>query len=79
MLAGIPVAPELVRELAERVDEPSASTLRDGLDAGRAAIALTILEREQILLGLDACPDGLGELRGVLLKEHEWRLQHGLV
>jgi hypothetical protein len=79
MLAGIPVAAEIVRELAGLVDEPATSTLRDGLDAGRAAIALTIVEREQILRALEDCPNGLAELRGVLVREHEWRVREGLV
>jgi hypothetical protein len=64
MLAGIPVDVELVRELAERVDEPAASTLRNGLKVGRATFALTIEEREQILRALEDCPDELAELRG---------------
>jgi hypothetical protein len=62
MLAGIPVAAEVVRELAGLVDEPAASTLRDGLEARRAAIALTIEERELILRGLEDCPPPLAEL-----------------
>ena len=28
---------------------------------------------------LEACPDGLAELRGVLVREHEWRVRDGLV
>jgi hypothetical protein len=78
MLAGIPVAPELVLELAGRVDEPASITLTDALAAGRTAIALTIQEREQILRALEDCPDGLAELRGVLVREHEWRVREGL-
>jgi hypothetical protein len=79
MLAGIPVAAEVVRELAHLVDEPAATTLRDGLDSGRTAIALTIVERELILRALEDCPDELAELCGVLVREHEWRVDHGLV
>jgi acyl transferase domain-containing protein len=79
MLVGVPVAPELIRELAERVEEPAASTLRDGLDRGRATFALTIEEREQLLRGLEDWPDGLAELRGVLVRELEWRKRIGLV
>jgi hypothetical protein len=75
MLAGIPVAPEL----AARVDEAAATTLCQGLERGRATFALTIEEREQILRALEDCPDGLAELRGVLVREHEWRLREGLV
>jgi len=44
---------ELVRELAERTDEPAATTLTHALEAGRAVIALTVLDREQILWALD--------------------------
>jgi hypothetical protein len=75
----IPIAAELVRELADQVEEPAASTLRAGLDAGgRTTLALTIEEREQILRGLEDCPDGRAELRGVLVREHEWRVREGL-
>jgi hypothetical protein len=79
MLAGIPVAAEPVWELAELVDEPTASTPHNCLKAGRTTFALTIAEREQILRGLEDCPDGLAELRGVLLAEHEGRVREGLV
>jgi hypothetical protein len=79
MLAGIPVDAELIRELAQRVEDPAASTLRDGLERGRATFALTIEEREQILRALEECPDGLAELRGVLVREHQWRKRTGLV
>jgi hypothetical protein len=34
----------------------------------------TVLEH-----ALDDPPDGLEELRGVLLREHEWRVREGLV
>jgi hypothetical protein len=44
----------------------------------RRVAAPTIPEREAILRVLDDRPGGLGELRGVLLREHEWRLHHGL-
>jgi hypothetical protein len=42
-------------------------------------VALTIPDREAILRALDDPPKGLAELRGVLLREHEWRLRVGLV
>jgi hypothetical protein len=79
MLAGIPVAAELVAEMADRVEDPAASTLRTALEMNRSTIALTIEEREQILRGLEDCPDGLAELRGVLVREQEWRKPEGLV
>jgi hypothetical protein len=68
MLAGVPVAAELVRELADRVAEPSAGTLEAALDAGRAVIALTVADRERILRILEDCLDGLTEPAGVLLR-----------
>lgn len=79
MLAGIPVSPELTRVLADLADEPAAGTLEAGLDADRKVIALTILEREQILRALADCPDWLEELRAVLLLEHEGRVRDGLL
>jgi hypothetical protein len=79
MLAGIPVTAELVRELAARVEEPTAGYLLFALEAGRSIFALTVEDRERILRALDDCPDGLAELRGVLLREHEWRVREGLV
>ena len=42
-------------------------------------MALTIAEREQIIRALDDPPDGLAELRGVLLVEHEGRVRQGVV
>jgi hypothetical protein len=79
MLSGIPVRPELVRELAGIVDEPTATVLGDALERGTAVVALTTEDRERILCALDDPPDGLAELRGVLLREHAWRVQGGLV
>jgi hypothetical protein len=79
MLAGVPVDTELVRELIDRVDEPTAGQLEGALDAGRAVVALTIADRERILRALEDCPDEPAELRGVLLREHEWRRREGLV
>jgi hypothetical protein len=78
VLAGVPVDPELVRKLADLVDEPTAGTLEGCLDAGRAVIALSIEDRARILRALEVCPDELAELRGVLLRGHEWRVREGL-
>jgi hypothetical protein len=41
-------------------------------------LALTIDDREAILRALGDPPDSLGELRGVLLREHKWRVREGL-
>jgi hypothetical protein len=61
-----------------RVDEPTPTALEQALDAERAVVALAIDDRERILRALDECPDGLAELRGVLLEEHTWRRREGL-
>ncbi len=79
IVAGIPLTAELVRTLVDLVDEPAASSLRMALDDDRIAVALTVVERQQVLRGLEDCPDGLSELRGVLLEEHESRVREGLV
>ena len=78
IVAGIPLTAELVKTLADLVDEPAASSLRAALDTDRIGLALTMAEREQILRGLDDPPSGLTELRIVLLREHEWRVREGL-
>ena len=41
-------------------------------------LALTIDERAIILGTLEDPPEGLAELRAVLLNEHEWQQQEGL-
>ncbi len=41
-------------------------------------LALDIPERETIIRALEDPPAGLEELRGVLLREHEWRVREGL-
>jgi hypothetical protein len=83
MLAGIPVNDRLVLDLAQRLRDAdlldTAAVLEDAYDAERRVAALTITAREAILRALEDCPDGLAELRGVLLKEHEWRVREGLV
>jgi hypothetical protein len=47
---------------------------------GAVVLALTIEDRERILLALDDVrADALAELRRVLLREHEWRVRESLV
>jgi hypothetical protein len=82
MLAGIRVPDEDVLQLAlllraARFAE-TAERLEDAYDLETKILALTIAEREQIIRALDDPPDGLAELRGVLLREHEWRVREGL-
>jgi hypothetical protein len=79
MLAGIRVRDEDVRELAGLVDEPTATVLGNAIERETVIVALTIEGRWRILRALDDPPDGLAELRGVLLRENEWRVRAGLV
>jgi len=53
--------------------------LETAYDRETKLLALTIVDRESILRALDEPPNGLTELRGVLLREHEWRVREGLV
>jgi hypothetical protein len=83
MLAGVGVPDALVLDLARMLREAelpaTAETLERAYDAERRIVALTVTDRESLLRALEDCPDGLGELRAVLLKEHEWRVREGLV
>ncbi len=84
MLAGIPVADADVLQLARLLGETgfadTAQALEDGYGAETKVLALTISDRQAILRALDDPPtDGLAELRGGLLLEHEWRVREGLV
>jgi len=82
MLAGIPVRDADVLELARLLREAgfvdTAEWLEAAYDREAKIVALTIAEREQIIRALDDPPDGLAELRGMLLAEHEWRVREGL-
>ena len=83
-LAGIPIPDDDVFKLAgvlrtggfeDVADTPTGALLREA-----KLIALTVTDRESILWALDEPPpEGLAELRGVLLAEHEWRVREGLV
>jgi hypothetical protein len=83
MLAGIPVDDRLVLDLARRLRDAgfddTAETLEAAYDDERRVAALTITDREAVLRVLDDGPEEFAELRGVLLREHEWRMREGLV
>ena len=82
MLAEVPVAADSTAELATMVRAPGADELADrlerALDDDVKLLALTIDERAIILGSLEGPPEGLAELRAVLLSEHEWRQREGL-
>ena len=82
MLAGVPVSAAATGDLASIVRSAGAGELADRLERALAdevkLLALTIDERALILAALEDPPDGLAELRGVLLNEHQWRQGEGL-
>lgn len=55
-----------------------ADRLEVAVADGVALLALTIDERAFILNALDVPPDGLTELRAVLINEHQWLQREGL-
>ena len=81
MLAGIPVLDRHVLELTRRLRASgfldTAETIELAHDSERV-VALTVPDREAILRTLEDSPDELADLRGVLLREHAWRMEHGL-
>lgn len=69
-LAGVPVPPAAVLELAELLgDDELAARLRGALERGARILALGDDERDAILAVLAEPPDALAELRGYLLRE----------
>ena len=82
MLPGVPVLERDVLELARRLRASgfldTAEELELAYDSERRVMALTVPDREAILRTLEDGPDELAELRGVLLREHAWRMEHGL-
>ena len=82
-LAGIPIRDQDVLELARLLREAElvdvAEKPETGHDRETKILALTIVDRESILRVLDEPHDSLCELRGVLVREHEWRVREGLV
>jgi hypothetical protein len=83
MLAGLTVPDRAVLELAGLVRDAGFDDVADKLetayDRETIVLALTVPDREAIIRALDDPPDGLAELRGVLLAEHEGRMRQGLV
>jgi hypothetical protein len=74
MLAGVPVLADAVANLVETIRATGADELADRLEQALEddvkLLALTIEERAIILAALEDPPDGLTELRAVLLNEH---------
>ena len=82
MLAGVPVTADSTAELVSIVRTAGAVELADllerALDDQVKLLALTIDECAIIISQLEDPPDGLAELRAVLLSEHQWRQREGL-
>jgi hypothetical protein len=70
---------ELARVLREGGFSEVARKLEKGLTLGTKVLGLSITDRESILEALaEPTTDGLAGLRGVLVREHEWRARVGL-
>jgi len=78
-LAGIPIRDELVLEFARLVDDDElAGRLEDCYGRDVRLLGLTIEERETIIRALVDPPQGLEELRAVLVAESAGRKRDGL-
>jgi hypothetical protein len=76
LLAGLPIRDELVLELARLVDNDDlAERLESAYGSELKLLAVSFSDRDSILLALDDPPAGLEELRGLLLREREWRVR----
>ncbi|MEJ7567780.1 MAG: hypothetical protein WKF41_05900 [Gaiellaceae bacterium] len=91
VLAGLSIPAAAIAELANRLrtnsdeqlaDRPGSEQLADRLERALGdevkLLALSIEERIRILYVLDDPPAALAELRGVLVREIEWRRREGL-
>jgi len=58
---------------------PTSERLEQNYGRMTMVLALTIPERETIIRAVEDAPEGLEELRGVLLREHVARVRDGLV
>ena len=82
-VAGVRIRDEDVLDLARLLYDAgfddTAEAIVVALEAEEEIVGLSIQDREAILRTLDDPPEGLNQLRGVLLTEHEWRVREGLV
>ena len=88
-LAGIPIEDKRVLTLAAKLRDAglkhrdaglddTAQRLETAYDRETAVLALSIPARDDILQVLVDCPEGLCELRAVLLKQQAWRDREGI-
>jgi len=81
-LAGVPVEDKLVLTIAANLrnagHDITAEWLEGAYDKEVKVLALQLFHRDEILEVLVDCPEGLCELRAVLLKQQEWRVREGI-
>ena len=75
--AGSSVSTELVRQLADLVDERTATELDRSLNAGKTGASLTKDDGEKIVRALENCSYGLSDLRDVVAVERTARKRDG--
>jgi hypothetical protein len=73
LVEGVPIDEHRLRELARIVQPTLARRIDTALVYRARVLGLTLAERKAILIALESPPPGLEELRGVLLRELEWR------
>ena len=69
---------ELVIIVRTAGDDELVDRLERALNDEVKLLGLEIDKQAIILAALDDPPDGLSELRGVLMNEHQWRQREGL-
>lgn len=83
MLAGMEVRDSdvlaLARQLRQAGFEDTAERLESAYDRETRLLALTLVERDEILQSLEEAPAGLATLRGQLVRDRERWLRDGLV
>jgi hypothetical protein len=81
-VAGIDIttidAVKLIALLARDGRVATADTLATAWGKDETVVGLTIDERNDVLGVLDSPPDGLRQLRAVLLEGHLWRWREGI-
>jgi hypothetical protein len=79
-LAGIAIEDKLVLTLAANLPDAgldeTAERLETAYDRETAVLALSVAHRDDLLQVLVECPEGLCELRAVLLQQQEWRARY---
>ena len=82
-VAGLNIADDLLLDLAEQLRRRGfadpANKIEDAWVADESDVNLTIPDRVAILAVLDDPSMDLAQLRGVLIREHEWHRREGLV